>query len=611
VIENQRSKQGKYDEPSRNCDIVMKGGITSGVVYPQAVSELAETFRFRNIGGTSAGAIAAAAAAAAEHGRSGGGFEKLGELPDWIGTGRNLLSLFQPQRSTRGIFRVLMAKIEHGWPRAIAVAVLWNMPVVALGVVPAAVLALFADPGSSIWLQAAAVAAVFVLAVLGAALALIAFLGAKLLRAVPRNGFGLCSGWTEAFEKDESGPAPLTPWLYRRLNDYAGLDDGAPLTFGHLWAGPQGKQESPPEDADERHLNLAMMTTNLTNRRAHQLPFAEEQWFFCPKELGTLFPAEVVTWMKAKSVEEVLTSEGKRLLKLPAPKDLPVIVATRLSLSFPVLLSAVPLWRREEPPNPGATAATPDPEPCWFSDGGISSNFPIHFFDRLVPRWPTFAINLRPFRRGEVESENELKNTWMVRSETEQIGDWWYPIESLFGFLSGIGHTMQNRVDEAQMRIPGYRDRIAHVSLSDEEGGMNLAMEEETIRRLIKRGGLAAGRLKDAYTRAPSPGALSWDSHRWTRLRSGLAVLEEMHLRFVDGYKGEVEPEGAPSYADLLNGAAPVAVEDYPWADASQRALAAAQVEAIVAAIAGVGEEDSVTGGAPSPPPEGRIEPRG
>ena len=55
--------------PTLECDIVMKGGITSGVVYPLAVVELAKTYRFRNIGGTSTGAIAAAATAAAELGR--------------------------------------------------------------------------------------------------------------------------------------------------------------------------------------------------------------------------------------------------------------------------------------------------------------------------------------------------------------------------------------------------------------------------------------------------------------------------------------------------------------------------------------------------------------
>ena len=50
-----------YGSPTRTCDIVMKGGITSGVVYPHAICELAKTYRFVQVGGTSAGAIAAAA----------------------------------------------------------------------------------------------------------------------------------------------------------------------------------------------------------------------------------------------------------------------------------------------------------------------------------------------------------------------------------------------------------------------------------------------------------------------------------------------------------------------------------------------------------------------
>src|SRR5580700_5527586 len=59
---------GVNDEAKRPrfCDVVMKGGITSGVVYPKAVVTLAKAFGLKNIGGTSAGAIAAAAAAAAE-----------------------------------------------------------------------------------------------------------------------------------------------------------------------------------------------------------------------------------------------------------------------------------------------------------------------------------------------------------------------------------------------------------------------------------------------------------------------------------------------------------------------------------------------------------------
>jgi hypothetical protein len=42
------------------CDVVMKGGVTSGVVYPFTICHIASEFLIRNIGGTSIGAIAAA-----------------------------------------------------------------------------------------------------------------------------------------------------------------------------------------------------------------------------------------------------------------------------------------------------------------------------------------------------------------------------------------------------------------------------------------------------------------------------------------------------------------------------------------------------------------------
>ncbi len=47
------------EDRRRHCDVVMKGGITSGIVYPPAVCELAQDYRFECVGGTSAGAIAA------------------------------------------------------------------------------------------------------------------------------------------------------------------------------------------------------------------------------------------------------------------------------------------------------------------------------------------------------------------------------------------------------------------------------------------------------------------------------------------------------------------------------------------------------------------------
>jgi hypothetical protein len=99
--------------PERECDVVMKGGITSGVVYPLAVCELARKFRLRNVGGTSAGAIAAALSAAAEHGRAapGGGFARLARLPGWIGAEGRLRSLFRPDGRTRSLFRIVLAAL--------------------------------------------------------------------------------------------------------------------------------------------------------------------------------------------------------------------------------------------------------------------------------------------------------------------------------------------------------------------------------------------------------------------------------------------------------------------------------------------------------------------
>jgi hypothetical protein len=107
----------RYASPTRECDIVMKGGITSGVIYPLAVCELAGVYRLRNIGGTSAGAIAATAAAAAEYGRHSeqGGFPKLTRLPKWLGEsagpGRrsNLSELFQTSGATASLLALVKA----------------------------------------------------------------------------------------------------------------------------------------------------------------------------------------------------------------------------------------------------------------------------------------------------------------------------------------------------------------------------------------------------------------------------------------------------------------------------------------------------------------------
>ena len=164
-----------YSHPTRTCDVVMKGGITSGVVYPHALCELARTYRFANVGGTSAGAIAAAGAAAAEHGRAHGGFEKLAALPAWIGAGDNLFRLFQPQPGTRPFFRLFTAGLgRKGWGKwlRIGMAALRSFPLTAvLGLAPGVALAVLAAWTGSGALAVCAVLGGIVLALLGLVIA--------------------------------------------------------------------------------------------------------------------------------------------------------------------------------------------------------------------------------------------------------------------------------------------------------------------------------------------------------------------------------------------------------------------------------------------------------
>lgn len=105
-------------EPERNCDVVMKGGITSGIVYPEAIHELSRRYRFRSVGGTSAGAIAAAGTASAEVGRRRGdatAFNRFATLPMQLsepvrpGGSSRLFSLFQPQAATAPIYHSFVA----------------------------------------------------------------------------------------------------------------------------------------------------------------------------------------------------------------------------------------------------------------------------------------------------------------------------------------------------------------------------------------------------------------------------------------------------------------------------------------------------------------------
>ena len=610
-----------YSQPTRSCDVVMKGGITSGVVYPHALCELARTYRFANVGGTSAGAIAAAGAAAAEYGRERGGFEKLAALPEWIGGGENLVGLFQPSPGTRSYHRLLMSGLGRTgagkWLRVAGAAVRSFPVAAALGLAPGVALAVLAVWTGSGALAIYAATAGIVLALLGLVLALGAQLAVGLPRALGRNGFGLCSGLSP-----ERSPTPaLTPWLAALIDDLAAKDGDGPLTFGDLRA---------------KGIELQTMTTNITHRRPHRMPWAGRELLFDPDAFRRLFPERIVAWMEEHppSLEAGRDADRTRrrldallpLRPFPAPDDLPVVVAARMSLSFPLLICAVPLRALDmtrtqvreavEAIEEGQPPAHPlVAEVCWFSDGGIVSNFPVHFFDAPLPTRPTFAIDLDGFHPDHPRRPDEAANVYLPSSNVGGLLDSWHRIDSkpglgsLTGFVSGIVRTMQNHVDSGLTHQPGYRDRIVHVHTAPDEGGMNLTMPPDVIRALTLRGQAAGRALVERFAEKPGTSSgLSWDNHRWVRYRSTLTALATQLEELSGAWRSAAD--GDRSYAELVDRPDDVGPAGYRFTSDGQRALALA----LTHLLAEVGEraeesETPVDRGSPRPEPVARIVP--
>jgi len=624
--------EADYSQAKLPCDILMKGGVTSGVVYPLAICRLAQTYTFQNIGGTSAGAIASALAAAAEYSRRFGrdGFKKLAALSDDLATGDNLVNLFQPSRPARALFRTLLVATNGRsalW-EIVGTAVLscWLPALGAVLVVLGGSSIILAGLWGKPLLFAYAIALALVFALLGAVAAVVWRMWQTLRIEVPRNLFGICTGLSAPGVE----PAALTPWLAAQIDDYADPELDHPLTFGDLWDAPRwGVFPSDGEPSAEaggaeprfatphidmqtaranRAIHLEMVTTNVTIGRPYSLPFSDLEeltFYFEPGELRRLFPDTVVDHLLAHPpagfgprTYAPSNATSVQILPLPEARFFPVIVAARMSLSFPLLFSAVPLYAvsRLRPETPAIK--------CWFSDGGISSNLPIQFFDNPLSRWPTFALNLRnpvPITEGPgpvaMADQNQPDvNQIAVGGRT-----------ALPGFLLAILDSMQNWVDNTQLRLPGYRERVVEIQLGSSEGGLNLQMEEGTRKILQDLGSVAGELLVKTFAPVGSSPASGWTNHRVIRLRTVLAVVAEWLRAFLASAAPPARPDD--SYSNLLGGPMP----GYPWNGDSQRRSAKWLFDELVSLgrnVRGLPPQDDPTAGAPVPGPELKPRPR-
>jgi predicted acylesterase/phospholipase RssA len=563
----------------RACDLVMKGGITSGIVYPLAACELARQYRFRSIGGSSAGAIGAVMVAAAEYGRDSGGFRRLAQIPKKLGP--HLGELFTAGPRTSTALAALKAWLQPNQPMTERVGnvlrtlvgaqrrpfLVGLLGVVLLGLGGALVAAGLPHDGGD-WTRLVLVTALLIVPlalVTGLLIAIVA--EAQATRAnLATQGFGVCIGsdGPEAHLGRGAEPGPFTDWMTAEIDRIADVE--GPLTIGDLW-GP---------DPDKPEIELKVMTTNLTLGRPQTFPFKERTYLFDPKELEAYFPPKVIACLM-RDQRPATTKDGHHLLAEPEPRppaaapphpatpdnrpesrhavirllgrlgtgvlrllgwavpdnphapadgehhplywlppshELPVILAARLSLSFPGLISAVPLWRVDYSNNVG----TDDDKRyrakrCWFTDGGLTANFPVHFFDSPFPSRPTFAIDLQAYPDRYPDQDVFYPGPGQAGLHPR-----FRTITSMQGFGAGLLDTMQYWADNAQSGLPGYRDRIVQVRLRPNEGGMNLQMPDDVVYSAAEKGRQAAEQLRKRF---------DFDDHRWVRYLTVIGRMQD------------------------------------------------------------------------------------
>jgi predicted acylesterase/phospholipase RssA len=364
----------------------------------------------------------------------------------------------------------------------------------------------------------------------------------------------------------------VIPWLSDCLKEVAALDDGDVLRFGHLWQGRSFEPLARPTPAilelarrpQLRLVNLELITTDVSRQRPYRFPLAPverddpDALYFRMEDLAdgdnAVFPPDVIEAMRDPDPRTVPqtdpNAEAVTLHRLPDPWNLPVIFAVRLSLALPGLFKAIRLYRlvpateigdefgrtildraknRLMWPEDGRQRA----QELWFSDGGITSNFPVHLFDSPLPRWPTFGLNL-----GQHPYQFPHQDVWLPQ-------DWEQAVEpatdlgsAAMTFIGSIVDTARSWRDSMQTAMPGYRGRVAWVRQRADEGGTNLYMPREIIASMALRGALAGARLSRRFGHPTQ-----WDRHRWLRLRSALDNL--------DGLRGAMR-ESVPYYADIL-----------------------------------------------------------
>jgi predicted acylesterase/phospholipase RssA len=630
---NQQAEAHNAGDDALECDIVMAGGVTSGIIYPGAVAMISRRYRFRSIGGTSVGAIAAAVTAAAEYGRRSGAnrdaFRLVGALPKTLGEvaadgHARLFHLFTPEPGTVPLLALVTPLFAQGgrirqFARIVAATCsYWQIALPSLLTLLIGLVMIAAAPIFVLVTLPMTIASALVVWIASLAL----MLRRHWLPAWRDNGYGICTGLTspgpgKGKEKNFEG---LTHWMHRAVQEAAGRPlDKDPLTFGQLWSlqTPGGSEQAEISPHAVREIELAMIASDISRNRTIQLPFLEtpSPLYVDLTTLSRYFPEAVVAWMKDscgcydKRVEKL-----PGVIRLPKPQDIPVVFGARLSLSFPVLLSALPLMTPDfsKGTNKKGFIAL---RKVWFSDGGLTSNFPIHFFDSPIPSRPTFCLNLidaddeapgvtadanpampggtrdpiKPIAQPGSASRSAATRPVISEDRDPAPGDdvWGYisiaqgnqfilpPFtafdkpgtgQGILSFAAALVNTARYWSDNQLLIAPGIRDRVVNIGLREDEGGLNLDMSPTVIADLDLRGRAAgmiiAARFDPAAATDPETGAANetiFANHRWVRFRAFMAAFEDASRRFAQSRRASdtaAEQRGETALEKMVDGLA-------------------------------------------------------
>jgi hypothetical protein len=154
---------------------------------------------------------------------------------------------------------------------------------------------------------------------------------------------------------------------------------------------------------------------------------------------------------------------------------------------------------------------------------------------------------------GTRSLHDALADAVLLPRADQALAPEWQPIDNLLGFARALFDTAREHRDNTLATMPGYRERIVQIRFDKTEGGMNLAMDPETIARIVAKGTKAGVLLRDEF---------DFDQHRWTRF---LGLMGELERQLAAMRRAYIQAEYPHLLRDKIPTPVPPATSAFPY----------------------------------------------